>query len=176
MPNRAVIYSSSVFEDKLHTLVRMFALCFSALSALLGARFNGKEAFFYEIILHCLATRTRSVFQTIFLRSFNPGPLWKVSKKMTNESKCLFRGRCGVILYVTQWLQVQCLAFRERFKDLNNCSLTKTNLLRERNTSSNGTKDLLRETNDPSNGIKVRWPITVTAKKKLLTAKRNHCG
>ena len=57
---------------------------------------------FYEIILHCLATRTRSVFQTIFLRSFNPGPLWKVSKRMTNESKCLFRGHCGVILYVTQ--------------------------------------------------------------------------
>ena len=102
MPNRAVIYSSSVFEDKLHTLVRMFALCFCALCALLGSRFNGKEAFFYEIILHCLATRTRSVFQTIFLRSFNPGPLWKVSKRMTNESKCLLRGHCGVILYVTQ--------------------------------------------------------------------------
>lgn len=46
MPNRSVIGSLrdslSVFEDTLHPLVRMFALCFCALCALLDARFNVK--------------------------------------------------------------------------------------------------------------------------------------
>ena len=49
MPNRSVIGSlrdsSSVFEDRLHPLVRMFALCFCALCALLDAQFKGKKAF-----------------------------------------------------------------------------------------------------------------------------------
>ena len=39
--------------------------------------------------------------------------------------ECLICNRCGMDLYATQWLQVQCLTFRERFKDLNNCSLEK---------------------------------------------------
>ena len=49
MPNRSVIGSlrdsSSVFEDSLHPLVRVFAPCFCALCALLDAQFKGKKAF-----------------------------------------------------------------------------------------------------------------------------------
>ena len=72
---------------------------------------------------------------------------------MNNESKCLFRGHCGMASYTTQWRQVQCLAFRRRFKGLNN-SWRKTNILQETNKPRNWTEKVLRETNNSSNGMK----------------------
>ena len=74
------------------------ALCFACTFDLMVSKL------FYPMILHYFATRTRHVFQRMFLRSFDPGPVWKVSRGMTKESKCLFRGHCRMTLYATQWL------------------------------------------------------------------------